>query len=69
MGGSEMICEHCNKIMRFGVILDNYQELLFCPVCGRLKVISITEEENDTQERLQSRTKDETEESDRGENN
>jgi len=32
--------------MRLGVVIDNFSELLYCPKCGRIKVISISEEHN-----------------------
>ena len=64
-----MICEHCNEVMRLGVVIDDYSELLFCPHCGRIKVTSIMEGHDVKTQQLQQRTQNKTEEQNRRQNN
>ena len=63
-----MICKYCNEILRVGVVIDFNNELNYCPTCHRVYIIQIGGED-DTQERLQTRTENGTEEQNRRQDN
>ena len=54
--------------MRVGVVISFENELNYCPVCHRVYIIPIGGED-DTQERLQTRTENGTEEQNRRQDN
>ena len=62
-----MLCLNCNAIMRAGPVIDSYNQIKFCPVCGITKIVSIGGHDDKTQQ-LFSRPEDKAKESDRRKN-
>jgi len=50
--------------MRAGPVIDSYNQIKFCPVCGITKIVSIGGHDDKTQQ-LFSRPEDKAKESDR----
>jgi len=63
-----MLCSNCNVVMRAGPVIDNWSQIEYCPNCGRLAIVTISEVEDDETQFVSHGIKDETEESHREQN-